>query len=131
MLYKRIILLIIHQLISKNIQNYRANVQKIMSLDARLDQWKERRKKLIIDNLGMSVVGYICILSMYFGLTYFSGKPFGMSEVLSSLLFTIIIMIPVVVYFHSNFNKKPTQADVDKDVELRRLYGMDDTVNED
>ena len=116
---------------NKSKSTHPPQVKKLANLEQRLARWeaqkKENRKYMITFALITLPVVMLCM----FGAGHLMGEVLDLNLFAKGVLISVMLMIPPVVLQRSKpFNRKPTQADVDADIKLRKAFKMDSSVND-
>lgn len=108
-------------------------VQKLASLKQRTDDWLHDRQYWLTEQtpkrIGLTLIfGMALYLSQNFIYKYFNMGDSLVLQIMNVVL-PLSLSLSAVYAILSTYPKKPTQADVDMDVLLRKTVGMDSTVN--
>lgn len=101
--------------------------QKIQNLEQRLDTWNEQRRNWLRQELPtVLIIGIIVCCGMMY-LVSFMEPSLHSSWLLWGAIFGVgLAIIPLKM----TYPVKPSQADVDSDVAIRKAFNMDATVSE-
>lgn len=102
--------------------------QPIENLESRLFRWESKKKAIIAECFVMAMMGLVVTIGFLYGFSYLSNSAFGIREIAYAVVITAGLMLPTPVISYLVNDWRPTQADVDVDVALRRSVGMDSTV---
>jgi hypothetical protein len=100
------------------------SVQPIMSLEQRLARWESCRSKRLRQQIVECAIVLVAVMLTLFSLCYFSNRAFGITEAFTGITVAIGLMIPPIL-LRRKFDRKPTQDDLDADVELRSHFLRD------
>lgn len=114
-----------------NTDNQEVHVKKLANLDQRLARWEEQKKQNRNEMLTNALIIFpVSILCMYVA-SHLYDVPFDFNLIAKAVLFAALLMIPLILIQQSKpYNRKPTQADVEADIELRKAFKMDSSVND-
>lgn len=116
---------------SKIQNNTTPQVKKLANLDQRLVRWEEQKKQNRKYMITFALITLPVVMLCMFGAGLLMGQVLDLNLLAKSVLIGVMLMIPPVVLHRSKpFNRKPTQADVDADIKLRKAFKMDSSVND-
>ena len=111
-------------------KNQEVHLQKLANLEQRLERWEKIKKQNRKDMVINAMLIFPVVTFLMYGIAYVNEMPLDLSILGKSVLTGILLMIPLVIIQQSKpYNRKPTQADVYADIELRKSVGMDSQVN--
>ncbi|EPG8943878.1 hypothetical protein L4Z64_001285 [Pseudomonas aeruginosa] len=104
-------------------------IRKIESLENRFERYRRERTEYLRSDLPMIVgIAFVVCFALMYGVQYLTvlrtGKDYEDWQTVAGIL-ALILSIPPI-YF--TLPKRPTERDILDDQELRRLHGLDDTV---
>lgn len=112
-------------------ENQEVRVRKLANLDQRIARWEAQKKQNLKEVLTSAVSVLITVFLLMYGLTYVTEVAFNLYQLGKSMVIFAILMVPLIfVQLILPYGRKPTQADVDDDIELRKYFEMDSRVND-
>lgn len=99
--------------------------------EQRLARWeaqkKENRKEMLTNAFIIFPVSLLCL----FVGSHLYDVAFDLNLIGKGVLIASLLMIPLILIQQSKpYNRKPTQADVEADIKLRKAFKMDSRVND-
>lgn len=99
--------------------------QRIENLEQRLEEWNKEKRVWFCEELPMVLIIGIFACSGMMYLVSFKEPCVGLSWLLWGVIFGIGLSISLL---KMTYPEKPTQADVEADIALRKAFNIDATV---
>ncbi|NQZ49679.1 MAG: hypothetical protein HRT95_05670 [Moritella sp.] len=99
-------------------------VQKLSNLKQLTADWEKDRAAWLKSEVPRMLTVCLLTCSLLYGFSFFVPDN---SYLLGGIILSLLLLLPLL---YTSYPKKPSQADVDANVSLRRAFDMDATVSD-